>query len=296
MNATWRQSVLAYLLLFGLTAGLVNGVFAPRYSAWLAIKQHNAQLRQAIDVHNAAHRQASERYAQVDQALKSLFESGELLAFDANRAAHDWQVAIKTVLRDAGVNLTSFTPRQEQLGLEAAVLRLELSFLAEPKTLRSILAGFTQVPGKARVELLSLRAATPPTSEDLAAVRLLEGRMVVSTLSANLTSAAPHELTSWLTPTTTPVSKSVPNRLTSLFDTTTRLKFLSPQVTHYRVAAITVTEQNRMAVVIDNHSGASYRVQVGDFIDAWVVRAIERDHIRVQAGDAITQIKLQNEP
>ncbi len=119
----------------------------------------------------------------------------------------------------------------------------------------------------------------------------LEGRMLLSTLSADLSASASLDYTSWHLPS--PVTAFGPNRLTALFDTATRTKFLSPQVTHYRVAAITVTEQNRMAVVIDNSSGESYRVKVGDFIDAWAVRAIEPDHIRIQAGALETRMTLQ---
>lgn len=292
MSAFWRQSLLAYLLLLGITVGFLSRVIQPGYSNWQAIQQQSDELRRAIDAHTATHAAVRVQNTQVQKALKAMVEQGELLAASPNQAAHSWQAAIKAMLRDAGVNLTALTPSQEQLGLEAAVLRLDLSFLTEAAALESLLAGFTQAPTKARIDLLSMRVANSQTSSARVAPPMLEGRLVVSTLSANVYANASLAPDSRDIPI--PVKPTRPNRLSGLFDPATRLKFLTPQVAHYRVAAITVTEQSRMAVVIDSLSERTYRVQVGDFIDAWRVQAIERDRIRVQAGDSLAEMRLQN--
>jgi len=73
--------------------------------------------------------------------------------------------------------------------------------------------------------------------------------------------------------------------LVGLFDPNARKRLLYPSIEYYRVAAINISNNARIAVVTINNGEKSFRLKQGDLLDVWRVESIDTEGVRLSYKD-----------
>ena len=299
MSKPLRHALAAYLALLITTWLLFVLLVLPIWADWQGVRQQAQQMQAALNARQQKVASAAEMNAGLEQKLVSLALLGEVIIASPEQATHHFQTAVKSVLQKHGGEAKRLTPSRREISSGLFEISLELTFHAEPETIQWMLEDLARSQSKAQIELLSLRKTVLSTSYGNGiANAVLEGRLIVSTLSASAPALPRGIDVNALQPITQDSQDGVleavigPNRLASLFDPSIRLKFIAPDIGDYRVAAITVTEQSRIAVIMDEASGKTFRLREGDFLHAWKVVKIDPAKVRLLAANKAGELKL----
>jgi hypothetical protein len=278
-----RQVLLAYTILFGVLCFFVVSIVRPLWSDFLTAQEYADGLKQDVVAFKKSLKAANIAQAELNHRLTSLALDGNISLANPDVTVHHFQMTVKSLLSQHGISLKQLVSTRNELTPDLFELSLELSFQASPQAIQSLLEDFTQVSSKARIGLFSLRNSVP----DISGSTKLEGRLIVFTLSHGVSQLALPESTDQSFP-----KRANPYRLSTLFDPVARLRFNNPDTNYYRVAALTVSEQGRVAVLIDIASGNSIRVQEGDFLDAWRVDKIHTGRVLLSVGERSGELRL----
>ena len=301
MSASFKHALGAYLVLLVVAWLLLAYPVLPLWENLQSERQQTQDAQSAID----EHRQKTDSQRTVNAALKHKLEAlallGDMIVASPEQATHDFQSAVKAVLIQRGAEVKRLIPTRREVQADLSEISLEVTFQARPETIQWALEDLTNRGSRAQVELLSVRKTDVSSRFNGASQGIvLEGRLIVTMLSApaslvTLTGNAIEPISQIkngdaLLPL--PLPAAGPNRLASLFDASARSKFTSPDINDYRVAAITVTERNQIAVIVEKSSGKTFRLKQGDFLYAWKVAKIEPSKVSLIVGDLVGELFL----
>ncbi|RBP47139.1 GspMb/PilO family protein [Arenicella xantha] len=296
------QSVLAYLLLAAALWLLWSVAVRPVLSSFESHRQHTNSLRAALDEQRNQQQSNAGMSQLLESGLRDKFARGDLSSSAiGSLVGHHLQESVKALFVNHDASISSLRPSIDEHDDAVSRARLEINFRIKSEQLDSLLPMLDTLRPKLQFELLSLRrhdlrAANTPSFE-------LDGTAVVfvayisESLRARAVSAgvrpvvfdivSPQEIDSQ--------SKSRPGSRTQvvgLFDADYRQQLENPSAGHYRLSAISMSSNSQTAIIADTRTGQSYRVTIGDFIQAWTVTEIQANSVVLTSGEATATLSL----
>jgi len=291
-----RHATLAYLLVFSILALLVNFLLVPLAANLSSQNKANRALQKQVQALQIQLSEAEKSNASAELAMKAMLGTGELVyASKASIAGHRLQERLKAVLQSRSVTISQLRPSNEIVSEGLAKSRLELNFQVPTESLKGLLVSLSQSRPKLHIELISLRSNEKYlTKTNTAKHTSLEVNLAVVMWYTDDNSFAN---TDALASSTDPVDtnetyNSQPNVLAGLFDQDTRSRFRSPSLKHYRLAAINISENSRIAIIANNSDGKIRRLESGDMLDAWRVEAIDSNGVSLEIGERRETLRL----
>ena len=295
-----RHAALAYLLLFSILALLVNFLLAPLLANLGSQHQANRSSQKQVQALQRQLSEAEQNNLSAELAMQTMLESGELIyAPKASIAGHQLQELLKSVLQNHSVTISQLRPTDETFSGGLSKSRLELNIQVPTESLEGLLVSLSQSRAKLHIELIGLRSNERRNEKFLAKTNTtkhnsLEINLVVAMwYTDDITYANTQALTLPIDSLGTYAAiNSQPNVLAGLFDQGTRLRFRSPDLKLYRLAAINISQNSRIAIIANNSDGRIRRLEPGDMLDAWQVEAIDSNGVSLKIGERQGRLSL----
>ncbi|MBT8115946.1 MAG: type II secretion system protein M, partial [Arenicella sp.] len=209
----------------------------------------------------------------------------------ASVSGHQLQTSVKQALQQASATVLEIRPRSMSESRWLNESQLDVSFSIPAVKLESLFKALERQRPLLHIKLMSLREATHSTAGALQ----LEARL---TVSARSVSDSLSRFFSGSTASNENIlevddSASTLPELAGLFNAAHREKLRNPSAEHYRLSAVSLSANARIAIIADLQSGATRRMQEGELLDGWKITAIKSDSVYLQSGKLTANLRLQ---
>ncbi len=318
-----RHIFLAYLILLGLLFLILKLALQPAYNDWQSAVQHTismqAELRSSQDQFAQLKRNKAKNISEIAYLINSDSIS---FASNATDAGHRLQQRIKQLLKPHSAVISQLRPNSEILASGLAKSELELNIRMPNESLQPLLDSLAEGVPRLHIELLSIRNSARYSTDSRTAdldirVKLVmwyveRGTSIAKLLIENnyfdaegfslaegslLAEGSSPAEGSLLAEGSISAEGSSPrsheqNTLVGLFDLNARKRLSSPSIDHYRVAAINISNNARIAVVTINDTEKSLRLKQGDLLDVWHVESIDTDGVSLRYKDQLQSLSV----
>lgn len=302
-----RHTALAYLLLVAAFAVVTKLLIAPSYLDWQAKRTNSFALQHEVSAAEAELARVEHARRALVSQMSSLLSAKKLVyAEHASAAGHRVQQITKSAFSAQGATISQLRPSDEMQSNGLSKSRLEISFSVASESLQPLLKALSKTVPSLHIDLVSLRS-TPGLLDGARAAKPinLEGSMNVemwyldkstinqgSLLASDINGLSQRSLNSTEQAQASIAVASEPNVLAGLFDQNTRLRFLAPSLDHYRLAAITVSQNSRIAVIANTLDGETRRLRQGELLDVWRIESIDSNRVSLSFADRTDVLNL----
>lgn len=280
-----RHTTAAYLLLLALFFIVFTSVITPFYDHWQTNNEATEALREKLSQAKSKQLLAGQISQSLATDLELLVTSGSIrYASQASEAGHQLQERLKTVLLKHNAQILQLRPSNDAFSDGLAKSRLDVNFRVAASSLQAILKSLAESRPSIHVELLSANNATVYSNQqnvDLdVSLDLAMWYFTEDFLSAQGSLLVKDSLTQ-MKPESVLPAVIEPNVIAGLFDVNARLRISTPRLEYYRLAAVTISQQTRNALIVTLADGKSRRLEHGDLLDVWRVDNISASEINV---------------
>ena len=288
-----RHTGLAYVLLAAILCAVWLLAVSPLLAVW---HQHQARSSAlAVEIADikagSAHTQAS--LAGWKDEVKTLIADGSLAGLSRpGEAAHRLQMVTKLALAQASAKVSQLRPETTAFSPWLVQSKLTIDFRINSSKLDRLLQQLASNSPGLQLESLNLRrlaSSTPGNPADLEASAQTTLWFMSEALEKLMSPVDKPEADD----SVTAQSYDQPARLAGLFDATYRSRLQKPDTGDYRLTAITLSADSRIAVITDLATGISRRLREGDMLDGWKILAIGSSSVKLAAGEQLGRLDLQ---
>jgi hypothetical protein len=292
----FRQIVLGYALLVLLLIVLFKVVVLPFYMQWQSSLATSQKLQSTVDKIESQIEQASLVNHSMLQALQSKIDADELSVIDSeSQMAKALQSRLNAVLKDNSANVLQLRPSEQTISKNIHKSSLELNLRLSADNLQGFFTDLAHSTPKIHIELFNARHNARFGNKFL---NQLDVSLTVSRYL--LKPSAQLDIDSLIRKVSEPdalkanaVDTQV-NVLSGLFDPNARARLSSPSVSHYRLAAINMSNQGRSVIVVNNSDGRTRKLNEGERLDSWLLTSIKPDEIVLSMSDIQTSLTLSH--
>ncbi|NNC99236.1 MAG: hypothetical protein HKN85_03550 [Gammaproteobacteria bacterium] len=298
-NSEIRHCAFAYLLTLTLALAVWLAAVAPLKSRWDQHKLRTSSLQAKVKLAEEQALAAKHSSQNLHHTLQSLVAAGSLIKVALpGEAGHLLQGQAKQALQSASATILQLRPSTYRHSPWLMQSRLEISFRIVPNQIETLLASLSDRTSVLHVETISLRrsmsagnAGQFPILEATLTLALWHMSKSLMELAGNITGPATDPDQSSLPKETRPSSWSA--RLAGLFDAAYRARLSNLSREHYRLSAITMSSDARIAVIADVETGTTRRLREGDMLDAWKIGEINAAEVTLVHGERREKLLLQ---
>ncbi|MGK0374584.1 MAG: hypothetical protein ACJA2E_001055 [Arenicella sp.] len=282
--STSRHTSLAYLLLAVTLALLLKFLAMPLISNLSSQHKANRALQNEVSRAQAQLAEAEQANTSVQLETAAMIDRGRLVyASKASEAGHQLQELLKSIMLTHSLSISQLRPNNEAFSDSFSKSRLELNFELPSNSLNGLLISLSESQPSLDIELISLRSNRKysPNIQNNLEVSL----GVAMWYTTNVTFAPTGEIDVGERVSRIAKVGSETNILAGLFDPNIRSRFRAPSPTHYRLAAINISQSSRIAIIANSGDGKIRRLETGDMLDAWRLESIDSSSVSLKIGD-----------
>ncbi|MFT5610081.1 MAG: hypothetical protein ACI9LU_000573 [Polaribacter sp.] len=289
-----RQIVLGYALFVLLLITLFKVVVLPFYMQWQSSLATSQKLQRTMDKIESQIEHASLVNHSMLQALQSKIDANELSVIDSeSHMAKALQSRLNTVLKDNSGTVLQLRPSQQTISKNIHKSSLELSLRLSTDNLQGFFTDLAHSTPKIHVELFNARHNARFGNKFLNQIDVsltVSRYLLKSSAQFDIDSLVRNVLVSDSLQANA-VDSQV-NVLSGLFNPNVRARLRSPSASHYRLAAINMSNQGRSVIVVNSSDGLTRKLTEGERLDSWLLTSIKADEIVLSMGDIQTSLTL----
>jgi hypothetical protein len=286
-----RHTALAYLLLAVTLLLLLNFFAMPVVSNLSSQYKANRVLQNELLAIQHQLTKTEQTKASVKLETQAMIDKGRLVyAAKASDAGHQLQVLLKSLMQIHSVNIRQLRPSNEILSEGLSKSRLELSFELPIESLNGVLTSLSESRPRLDIELISLRGNKKYLSNTKN--RLEVSLHVAMWYTSGALFATSDDLDLSVNVNHSSTIDAQANILAGLFDANVRSRFSSPSPAHYRLAALNISQNSRIAIIANSDDGKIRRLEPGDMLDDWQVETVTSSGVSLKIGERRETLSL----